>query len=463
MTNDEIIAKFYEAVQSGDYQTFLDTVLHTQYIGARYVPLFADPLQWSSARAYEPLTIVTNQGNSYTSRQYVPTGIDIANTDYWALTGNYNAQIEQYRQEVQDYAQQVTDLANTVNNIDKELYAKKKAILIGDSYLRNYSSETYESPGWGDFFETYSGYDCSVRYKSGGAGWVNKGTSDTEAGLNFVDMLEKAHTEHTDDANQFKAIVVQGIINDLQTNKKQSDILANIATFCNNAHTWFPNAIVYVSMAVCSKKYQYDTVLLNVVRAMKDYSVTNLRSQVFANNSYYWFLGHVNDWGRGDDIHPNPVGYTKLAQYMANFVNGNVNTGSCYIMSLDDITDNISAQYSDFETNFSIKPSRFNIVNDTIMLSLELVVKTPPSDDTDIYVLFPAFTIASIGTIVGIFNSCTVTHNGVYYNAPLGVAIVNNESNYGCLRLKLNPTFDATEKLTTGDSIKYFVMIPSTI
>lgn len=75
----------------------------SQYIGARYVPLFADPMQWDSTRTYEPLTIVYNGGNSYTSRQYVPAGIQIDDDAYWALTGNYNAQIEQYRAEVARY------------------------------------------------------------------------------------------------------------------------------------------------------------------------------------------------------------------------------------------------------------------------------------------------------------------------------------------------------------------------
>jgi len=75
----------------------------TQYIGSRYVPLFADPAEWSSTKTYEPLTIVMHQGNSYTSKQFVPVGIDIANTDFWAETGNYNAQVEQYRREVADY------------------------------------------------------------------------------------------------------------------------------------------------------------------------------------------------------------------------------------------------------------------------------------------------------------------------------------------------------------------------
>lgn len=72
----------------------------TQYIGSRYVPVFADPVEWDSTRTYEPLTIVLNEGNSYTSRQFVPVGVQIGNEDYWVETGNYNAQVEAYRQEV---------------------------------------------------------------------------------------------------------------------------------------------------------------------------------------------------------------------------------------------------------------------------------------------------------------------------------------------------------------------------
>lgn len=73
----------------------------TQYIGARYVPIFVG--EWDNNRTYEPLMVVTYQGASYTSKQYVPVGIEITNEKFWALTGNYNAQIEQYRKEVADY------------------------------------------------------------------------------------------------------------------------------------------------------------------------------------------------------------------------------------------------------------------------------------------------------------------------------------------------------------------------
>ena len=86
----------------------------TQYVGARYVPLFAEPLEWDKTKAYEPLTIVLYKGNSYTSRQYVPVGVELTNESFWAETGNYNAQVEQYRQEVKSFDGRITANANAI-------------------------------------------------------------------------------------------------------------------------------------------------------------------------------------------------------------------------------------------------------------------------------------------------------------------------------------------------------------
>lgn len=85
---------------------------YNTYVGARYVPVFSsiNNGQWTNTAEYEPLTIVMHNGNSYTSKTYVPVGIDINNTTYWAPTGNYNAQIEAYREEVQNYAAQVKNI-----------------------------------------------------------------------------------------------------------------------------------------------------------------------------------------------------------------------------------------------------------------------------------------------------------------------------------------------------------------
>ena len=93
----------------------------TQYIGARYVPLFANPIEWDNTKEYEPLTIVIYKGNSYTSRQYVPAGVEINNDAFWALTGNYNAQVEQYRKEVHDFSNRI-DTVEADSNLLKNKF-----------------------------------------------------------------------------------------------------------------------------------------------------------------------------------------------------------------------------------------------------------------------------------------------------------------------------------------------------
>ena len=56
---------------------------------------------WSADRDYEQFSVVTDSnGNSYTSKQFVPAGTPLSNTDYWALTADYSSQVEQYRAEV---------------------------------------------------------------------------------------------------------------------------------------------------------------------------------------------------------------------------------------------------------------------------------------------------------------------------------------------------------------------------
>lgn len=84
----------------------------SMYVGARYVPKFADPIEWDTERGYESLTIVTYKGESYTSKCPVPPGIDIKNERYWALTGAYNAQVEEYKNQVKDLSEQVAGFAS---------------------------------------------------------------------------------------------------------------------------------------------------------------------------------------------------------------------------------------------------------------------------------------------------------------------------------------------------------------
>jgi hypothetical protein len=88
------------------------------YIGARYVPIFADPVEWDDEREYEPLTIVVHNGDCYTSKCYVPKGAQLppypeGQTKYWVKTSDYNGQFA-------DLKKTVLDLSRLVEQFQKD-------------------------------------------------------------------------------------------------------------------------------------------------------------------------------------------------------------------------------------------------------------------------------------------------------------------------------------------------------
>ena len=90
----------------------------SMYIGARYVPIFADPVEWDDEREYEPLTIVIHDGSCYTSKCYVPKGAQLppypeGQTKYWVKTSDYNYQFA-------DLKKTVTDLSRLVEQFQKD-------------------------------------------------------------------------------------------------------------------------------------------------------------------------------------------------------------------------------------------------------------------------------------------------------------------------------------------------------
>ena len=94
-----------------------------QYVGARYVPKFASPVEWAADTSYEALTIVTFNNASYTSKVPVPptVGNPANNPQYWALTGNYNAQVEQYRQDIDKVQKEINANSNKITNLSNNV------------------------------------------------------------------------------------------------------------------------------------------------------------------------------------------------------------------------------------------------------------------------------------------------------------------------------------------------------
>lgn len=122
-----------------------------KYVGCRYVPMFGG--EWDINKSYEPLVIVTKAGASFTSKTFVPVGVDIMDGEFWACTGNYNAQVEQYRQDVKNAIDSFSENINTIVDINKtllnlrkniEFLRDKSILIIGDSM----SDEKTMPPNW---------------------------------------------------------------------------------------------------------------------------------------------------------------------------------------------------------------------------------------------------------------------------------------------------------------------------
>ena len=122
-----------------------------RYIGARYVPIFAG--DWDNTQEYEPLTIVSYQGDSYTSRGYVPTGINITNTQYWAKTGNFNQQVANLSGQVdylngkmQDCEEAIDDIEGDINELNTGLNTwidNRTDTVIGNNKMKETSAWFY--------------------------------------------------------------------------------------------------------------------------------------------------------------------------------------------------------------------------------------------------------------------------------------------------------------------------------
>ena len=215
----------------------------TQYIGARYVPLFADPLDWNSQMEYEPLTIVLNQGNSFTSRQFVPKGIDISNTDFWANTGNYNAQIEQYRNEVYAFNERITKTEeSTTTLIDKvsqlesrnNMFSHSNILWVGDSIAAGQGAGGKEKSFAAKVTKNLNANYYNNAY--GGAGFLN-GTTLKQQILEFKANNPNLNIDY---------IMFMVPLNDgTYINEDFNNYFRAISDFYNTVKTTYPNALLY--------------------------------------------------------------------------------------------------------------------------------------------------------------------------------------------------------------------------
>lgn len=101
----------------------------SEYIGARYVPKFYENSEnpssnhWEANVSYEPLTVVSYNFASWTSKIPVPNtvGNPASNPTYWALTGNYNGQVQLYREEVESLKSTIATMQSDIDTLKEKV------------------------------------------------------------------------------------------------------------------------------------------------------------------------------------------------------------------------------------------------------------------------------------------------------------------------------------------------------
>lgn len=337
-------------------QAFFAAVGTRQYIGARYIPIFGrkdeTSILWDNSAPYEPLTIVLYQGNSYTSRQYVPAGIEITNEAFWANTGNYNAQVEAYRQEVAAFDSRITanttaisTLENNVNNDISEINEDisslstsvterftetngnvsalqqsltdnvdnlqddidalgSKCLWIGDSFSRNFD---YYLPK-----KVSAMLHCELVTEAvAGCGFVRYYN-----GSNFQMQADSLISQYQNDPT-VKYVIIYGGWNDRE--QVISDINTAVSTTMGQLNAAFPNAIKVMFGPQCPQPVRIaevsaGTYLSQVAERYKYYSVLNNFVYVPA---FMWNLSRPSQyWVDTDTTHPSQQGFDAIASYM---------------------------------------------------------------------------------------------------------------------------------------------------
>ena len=301
-----------------------------QYVGARYVPLFAEPLEWSDTREYEPLTIVTYQGNSYTSMQYVPTSISIADTAYWALTGNFNAQVEAYRAEVRAFDDRISANAAAISANTAAISANTAAIsanaaaisanaaaiaqektdrttnvmlAFGDSYGVDTISQ---GPVWCEITANKLQATELHNYCVGGA------TFNTTKEKNFFVQVDKAISE----IKNPEYVKYVGIVGG--TNDGSSSITDAIVSLVAKINSAFPNAVIGIGLNASKQD------ILSYGAKQKRIAALNLNGNfdtpVFIDSVVYTQL--ANDCMMDDNIHPTAKGSNRIGTLMTCVLKG---------------------------------------------------------------------------------------------------------------------------------------------
>lgn len=333
----------------------------TQYIGARYVPKFFEgspDSAWTPNTQYEPLTIVTRNGNSYTSKKPVPASVGAPENfpDYWVSTGVYNQQVEEYRQEVLELGEDVEAIDDRLQEVEKPVLAQKY-IFLGDSY------NDPDYGGWGQYLPGYLGLAEGDYYNAWGDG-------ASFYGGQLLARLQAVVADLTaDEKAKIGKVVVLAGINDAHSDVHDNYNLVStgISNFCTYCNTNLPNAEIYIGYignSLENSPILHGRGWADICNSFERYAKCGEYGAHFLPNLEY--VLHDYSLMAADGIHPTNAGAHEIAKYAASALAGGgadvkrhkFYTDAQSLLTMWDLTTNLTTGM-----RMSLLSPTFNITN----------------------------------------------------------------------------------------------------
>ena len=337
-----------------------------QYVGARYVPIVTG--EWDINLAYENLSIVTHNQNSYTSKKPVPAGIEISNTEYWTNTGSFNAYINELTNKLNNEMSEretadtnlenkinseitgretaVAELENKINSeitgretVDTELENKikeeitaretanaelenkiysiyprsKQILLFGDSYMAGTGGINLIVE---QTIEELTQWDVTT-YAHGGSGYIH-----VNDGIRAYELVEQAINEITNKNLITDVVFAFSCVNDMAEYGTDKFNYDNIFNALKNINTLlianFKNANIHIAPALwINKSYNFDYTTLALWEKMASLNL----GWHYAEGSINWLM-LTDDVNYSDNLHPNNKGYQLIADRLINLIRG---------------------------------------------------------------------------------------------------------------------------------------------
>lgn len=286
--------------------------------GARYIPKFYG--NWTDEIGYEAIGVVKHNAFTYISKQPVPAGVQIDNTDFWLLWADPNAQMEELRQIFMQYVDTVEELSGVVGQWADELAAEIEARKL--DIEKAHVFETVADMKNGDNLSVGAICHTNGFHTSGdgGAAWyviTDSGTANEMDVIACGDLFANLIIDNIINVKQL------GAISDTSADEfeffKRTSIIANEKNGCSiyipagtyliSKTLWIPSNTTLYGDGAKSKIKSYDR-----ASALVGQGIVTAGSNIVIKN----IMGSYGDETRGFNDPGNNVGSIAIGQRAFN-------------------------------------------------------------------------------------------------------------------------------------------------